>query len=327
MAGLYLTDEPSEVGRAKFAIPALSFIAGGGWVKWEADSAPEAGRNHVNFNLDGNAEYLRLSNSDVNFTPIDTVSFGQQLNGVAQGRIADGGGVQLLLAPTPGASNTVLLPPTINVHPANTTAAQGTVAGFNVLASSASPVTYQWRFNLANIATATNSTLALSNVQPANEGGYSVVVTNAAGSTPSNAGTLLVQSTFAQWAAARGLPATNGDTDGDGIDNLSEFFHNLDPATTASASDRAALPQLGVEPPTGTPQFLTLTYRINARAILTGIEHQLSTPLSLGSWITTAPDVTENLSPDPITGDARVRLKFSIAPGETRKFLRLQLTQ
>ena len=40
-----------------------------------------------------------------------------------------------------------------------------------------------------------------------------------------------------------------------------------------------------------------------------------------------APDVTENLTPDAVTGDPRVRVKFSIVPGETQKFLRLQLTQ
>ena len=323
MAGLFLTDDPSEVGRAKFTIPALSFIAGGGWVKWEADNAVAAGRNHVSFTLDGNAENLRLSNNDANFTVIDTISFGQQLSGVAQGRIADGGAVALLLAPTPAASNTVLLPPAILTHPANTAATQGTIAAFNVLASSASPVTYQWRFNLANIGGATSAALSLSNVSPANEGGYSVVVTNAAGGTPSNAGTLLVQSTFAQWSAARGISGAGGDSDGDGIANLFEYFHNLDPLV---ASDRSALPQFAIEPPTGTPLFLTLTYRVNARAILAGIEHQLSIPLS-SDWNTAAPDLIENLAPDAVTGDPRVRVRFSIAPGETRKFLRLQLTQ
>ena len=326
MAGLYLSDDPGELGRAKFTVPALSFIAAGSWVKWEADAVPEAGRNHVNFNLDGNAEYLRLSNNDANLTPIDTISFGQQLNGVAQGRIADGGSVQLLLAPTPGASNTVLLAPTIQAPPANTTAIQGTIASFIVIANSAAPVTYQWRFNLGNIANANSSLLSLSNVAPANEGGYSVVVTNAAGSTPSSAGTLTVQSTFAQWAAARGISGSAADSDGDGISNIAEFFHNLDPLTVAGATDRAALPQFALEPPTGTPLFLTLTYRINARAALGGIGYQTSNPLA-SPWGNVAPDAIENLTPDAVTGDPRVRMKFSIAPGETKKFLRLQLTQ
>ena len=45
-----------------------------------------------------------------------------------------------------------------------------------------------------------------------------------------------------------------------------------------------------------------------------------------GPWNNTAPDVTETLSPDPVTGDPRYRVKFTIAPGETAKFLRLLLT-
>ncbi|MEO7318485.1 MAG: hypothetical protein ABIZ56_05810 [Chthoniobacteraceae bacterium] len=95
---------------------------------------------------------------------------------------------------------------------------------------------------------------------------------------------------------------------------------------TFDLPNRAALPQFALEPPTGTPQFRTLTYRVNARAILTGVEHQLSVPITTG-WSTVAPDVTENLTPDPVTGDPRVRVKFSIAPGETKEFLRLLLTQ
>lgn len=325
MSGLYLTDDPSEIGRVKFAVQPLSFIAAGGWVKWEADAVPEAGRNHVNFNLDANAEYLRLSNSDANITPIDVVSFGQQLTGVAQGRIADGGNIQLLLAPTPGASNSVLLAPTIVTPPANTIALQGSQASFNVLASSPAPITYQWRFNLANISNATGAALSLTNVGPASEGNYSVVATNAAGSAASSAGGLTVQSTFAQWAAARGLSGAASDSDGDGISNLAEYFHNLDPNTVATTTDRAALPQFALEPPTGTPLFLTLTYRVNTRAVIGGIAYQLGDPL-LSIWNPVEPDVTESLAADPVTGDPRVRVKFSIAPGENRKFLRLQLT-
>ena len=136
-----------------------------------------------------------------------------------------------------------------------------------------------------------------------------------------------MQSTFAQWAAARGISGAMGDSDNDGIGNLAEFFHNPDPLTTASAADRAALPQFALEPPTGTPQFLTLTYRVNACALLSGIEHQLSVPLDADSWMTAAPDVAENLAPDPVTGDPRVRVRFSIAPGEMKKFLRLFLKQ
>ncbi len=47
-------------------------------------------------------------------------------------------------------------------------------------------VAYQWRFNGTNITGATNASLILTNVQPGEEGSYSVVVTNSAGSTISS---------------------------------------------------------------------------------------------------------------------------------------------
>ncbi len=326
MAGLYLTDDPSELGRAKFQIAALSFIDGGKWVKWEADGAPELGRNHVNFTLDGGAEYLRISNNNASFTAIDVVSFGVQSATATQGRILDGQTIQSGLVPTPGARNILPPAPFFTTHPTVQAAPQGGSASFTVAATGSAPLTFQWKFNGDDLPGMTSATLALSGVGTAHDGLYTCIATNTAGSVTSNGATLIVQSTFAQWAAARGVTGVNGDSDSDGIGNLAEFFHNLDPLTTANATDRAALPQFAIEPPTGTPLFLTLTYRVNARAILTSREHQISIPLA-SDWSTVVPDATENLTPDAVTGDPRVRVKFSIAPGETRKFLRLLLTQ
>ena len=41
--GMYLTDDLSSVGRTKFEIPGLNFIAAGGYVKWVADGDLAAG--------------------------------------------------------------------------------------------------------------------------------------------------------------------------------------------------------------------------------------------------------------------------------------------
>jgi len=35
------------------------------------------------------------------------------------------------------------------------------------------------------------------------------------------------------------------------------------------------------------------------------------------------PNTIEQLGPDPLSGDARVRARFAIPPGETRRFVRL----
>jgi hypothetical protein len=97
------------------------------------------------------------------------------------------------------ATYTLLLPAYIERHPTNALvrvapdpqAAPSPTASFNVSAFSTTPVRYQWQFNGANIPNATNSTLTLSNVQIASEGGYSAVVTDGVGSVASRPGQLI----------------------------------------------------------------------------------------------------------------------------------------
>ncbi|MEO5804400.1 MAG: immunoglobulin domain-containing protein, partial [Verrucomicrobiota bacterium] len=79
-------------------------------------------------------------------------------------------------------------PPIITSQPTNQTVAAGANATFRVTATGSQPLIYQWRFNGTNIGSATTSSLTLSNVQPANSGNYSVLVTNSSGNiTSSNA--------------------------------------------------------------------------------------------------------------------------------------------
>ncbi len=83
-------------------------------------------------------------------------------------------------------------PPTIITHPASLTVAQGHNAAFAVAAESPSPPTYQWRFNGANLPDATTANYTRLNAQPADAGGYSVVVGNAFGAVTSSVATLTV---------------------------------------------------------------------------------------------------------------------------------------
>ena len=74
------------------------------------------------------------------------------------------------------------IPPTIQNAPVDQVLPPGATATFKVLATGTPPLTYQWRFNGNNLAAATNNTLAVS-VLPANEGAYSVIVSNLFGAT------------------------------------------------------------------------------------------------------------------------------------------------
>ena len=83
--------------------------------------------------------------------------------------------------------------PFIASQPTNITVATGGSGGFAVTALGASPLRYQWRFNVTNLLTrATNASLALVNVQSTNAGNYTVVVTNSFGSVTSLIGVLTV---------------------------------------------------------------------------------------------------------------------------------------
>jgi len=92
-------------------------------------------------------------------------------------------------------SNAVLMvlaasSPVITVEPQSTNAVTNTTVTFFVIASNAG--FYQWESNLVDLAGATNASLTLSNVVPADAGGYQVVISNAAGSVTSSVAVLSV---------------------------------------------------------------------------------------------------------------------------------------
>ena len=90
------------------------------------------------------------------------------------------------------AALTVRVPPTITTPPESQAVVRGQSATFTVSADGTSPFGYQWRFNGAPVAGATNSTLLLTNVQPSQAGNYVVAVSNSAGVVTSAVATLTV---------------------------------------------------------------------------------------------------------------------------------------
>ncbi len=82
--------------------------------------------------------------------------------------------------------------PFIRVSPQDQNVALGTTAMFGVQLLGQPPFTYQWLFNRAALPGQTGATLTLAGVQPAQEGRYSVAVTNAFGGVVSSEAQLTV---------------------------------------------------------------------------------------------------------------------------------------
>ena len=80
--------------------------------------------------------------------------------------------------------------PSITTQPQSQLVNVGSNATFAVGATGTAPLSYQWRFNTTNLASATNTSYTRTNVQAGTTGDYTVVVTNAAGSITSVIATL-----------------------------------------------------------------------------------------------------------------------------------------
>ena len=83
------------------------------------------------------------------------------------------------------ATLTVNVPPAITTQPQSVSVGIGSTVTFTVAATGTSPLSFQWRFNSTNLAGATDSSYTCDNVQIANVGSYSVVVSNIAGTLTS----------------------------------------------------------------------------------------------------------------------------------------------
>lgn len=111
-------------------------------------------------------------------------------------------------------SNAVLavtvVPPSIQVQPLSQSVVAGSRASFSVSVTGTAPLSYQWRFNGADLPGATNSAFEIEATGLTNAGNYAVIVTNFAGSvTSSNALlTVIIPPTLALRLSA-GYPLLN----------------------------------------------------------------------------------------------------------------------
>lgn len=104
LGGLFLTDDLGLPTNSRLA--ALSFLAGGGFLKLLADGNPDNGTDHLNFKLSANGESIGLFAAN-GTTLIDSVTFGTQSAGTSEGRLPDGTSTIVAFPTThsPGESN------------------------------------------------------------------------------------------------------------------------------------------------------------------------------------------------------------------------------
>jgi uncharacterized repeat protein (TIGR01451 family) len=93
------------------------------------------------------------------------------------------------------ATLTIFTSPIIRAGPFNRDAYPGQSHTFFIIVDGAPPLSYEWRYNSAPIAGATNAALTLTNIQPSQAGLYSVRVTNIYGAAVSTNARLTVITT------------------------------------------------------------------------------------------------------------------------------------
>jgi hypothetical protein len=211
--------------------------------------------------------------------------------------------------------------PQITGQPVQQVAAPGDIVTFSVVVANAHAVTFQWKRNGADIHGATGDRLLLTNISIANEGQYSVVVTNSVGSVTSAPAALLLDSDRDGlpdvWEAANFIdpdqthplhPAnqrSETDSDKDGISNLDEFLDGTDPISSASLHPRLIVYSGAGGSVTVTP--MKLSYDLGESVTLT--PHP-TLPTGIVRW---AGDLSGSDSPTTIRMDRHKTVRASFA--------------
>jgi hypothetical protein len=139
-------------------------------------------------------------------------------------------------------------PPQILGQPQNQVVSPGASASFSVVAADTQALSYQWRFNGADISGATRESLLLQNVSTNDQGQYTVVLVNSSGSVTSTPALLMIDAdadglgdSWEQTYFGSLARYSATDSDGDGISNFDEFRDGTDPTNSASAVFRLTL--------------------------------------------------------------------------------------
>ncbi len=140
------------------------------------------------------------------------------------------------------------LAPTVVTQPQNVNVSSGQNASFTVFPNGTLPLSYQWYHNTNTpVANGTNATLTLTNVQDADAGSYSVIITNSYGSVTTAMAALTVNtppSISTQPAGLTVIPGQNATFTvvADGSQPLNyQWYHNTNTPLTGAASPTLTL--------------------------------------------------------------------------------------
>ncbi|MEM9820157.1 MAG: lamin tail domain-containing protein [Bacteroidota bacterium] len=104
LGNLFLSDDPDN--RSKWQMPPKTISPGQQMILW-ADDSPNQGQDHCNFKLKASGEYIGIYSSlETGLSVIDSLSYGEQVSDLSQGRLPNGSGpIQDLAIPSPGMNN------------------------------------------------------------------------------------------------------------------------------------------------------------------------------------------------------------------------------
>jgi pectate lyase len=174
-------------------ITAINVLSGGlneGDVELRGTGGPANGSYEVETSSDVSIPYTNWIPSGIH--QFDSSGNFACTNGVTPGTLQ-----RFFIVRVGGTNNLPPSPPVIVSQPQDRTNSAGTTATFTVGVSGSPPFSYQWFLNsITPLSAGTNATLTLNNVQTGDSGGYSVLVSNSAGSITSSTAQLLVTNVF-----------------------------------------------------------------------------------------------------------------------------------
>jgi pectate lyase/pectin methylesterase-like acyl-CoA thioesterase len=199
-------------------------------------------------------------------------------------------------------ANFTPLPPGITTQPLSQTVTTGSNVTFTVAANGEPPLTYQWKKNGVEIAGATTDTLALSNVQLADAGIYTVTVSNAGGSIGS-------------------APATLSVTSAAGQTIMNDSFADGERLTFAPPASATWLKAQSSTVTTVAPGSARFTWNTTSADMISGIFTSAGSPVTLGVGDTLNLSVTfsfTGLNPDAIAAPSP-GLRFGILDSKSSR--------